>query len=585
MVTIETVKVENFRSIISAEFPLSAYTPLIGYNNSGKSNLISAIQWLLRKSVLIKRDFNNPGNPIEVSGNISGITEAVLALMPEQQQQQIQPYINNESLKIKRVQPAPGGGVANVKLHVWNPATNAWVPNPTGIDNALNALLPEPIQIGAMEDAEEDATKAKTTTTIGKLLAEFIGPVRAAHEEELTGLLHELERRVSVDGDIRFAELEAIESAISQKISDLFPGIGARLHFPVPSIEDLIKSGTLKLFEGNGDIQDFSSYGHGTQRSVQMALIRHLAEVKRGGAAQQGTTLLLIDEPELYLHPFAIEQVRAALKTLSQAGYQVIFSTHSAQLVPSSDAQYALLLKKEAALGSHSRRRLRDAIQNVVPESTHQMEQLFTLSNSSQFLFADRVILAEGKTEVRLLPLIYEQVRGKTLGQEKHALIAQSGVNDTKKSMDILSAMDIPCKAIVDLDYVLTGGAQHGFIDPTHPDIAALKQVMQRLEANGSVTLDANTGLPKNDICTAARAYVLIAEEADAIPIIERLHEHFLAQGVWVWKKGDIEKHLGLSEKTEREWARFQTQVETDGIAAICADYPSTQAMVNWTSV
>lgn len=34
------------------------------------------------------------------------------------------------------------------------------------------------------------------------------------------------------------------------------------------------------------------------------------------------------------------------------------------------------------------------------------------------------------------------------MGQEKHALVAQSGVNDTKKSLEILTAMDLPTKAI-----------------------------------------------------------------------------------------------------------------------------------------
>jgi predicted ATP-dependent endonuclease of OLD family len=41
-----------------------------------------------------------------------------------------------------------------------------------------------------------------------------------------------------------------------------------------------------------------------------MALVQYLAEIKRQNNQQISTTLLLIDEPELYLHPFAIEQVR-----------------------------------------------------------------------------------------------------------------------------------------------------------------------------------------------------------------------------------------------------------------------------------
>jgi putative ATP-dependent endonuclease of the OLD family len=579
---IDSITISNFRSIVQADFLLSPYTPLIGYNNSGKSNAISAIQWLLRKAVLPGADFNYVTLPVEVFGHIQGITQDEISTMPANQQQQITRYIENGRLSIKRSQGSSAARAADITLSVYDRRADAWVPNPTGIDNALSALLPDPIRIYAMEDAAEDATKAKATTTIGKLLAEFITPVRAAHYAELTGFLNEIERRISAHGDTRFAELVSIETAISEKINDLFPGIGARLHFTVPGMEELIKTGTLKLIEGAGDARDFSSFGHGTQRSVQMALIRHLAEIKRRGSPTVGTRLLLIDEPELYLHPFAIEQVREALKSLSTNGYQIIFSTHSAQFVPATDAQRALLIRKDLARGTYARKRLHDAIQVVVANSAHQMEQLFTLGNSSQVLFADRVILTEGKTEFRLLPCVYHSVRGRTLGQERSALVAQSGVNDTKKSMDILNAMDLPCKAIVDLDYAFNGAISHAFMLDTDPNIVLLRAILLRLESVGRVTLNQNTGLPQNGVVRASEAFALLAMEPDAATPIANLHINLLTQNVWLWKRGAIETHMGLTKKDEREWARFQTQLEASGLRAACPDYLDIEDMIAW---
>lgn len=578
---LESVEITNFRSISSCSLPLSSYTPIIGYNNSGKSNSITAIQWLLRRSLLPKTDFHDAALPIEVVGTITGVTAAQVAAMPAAQQRQIAPYIAAETLKVKRTQPPGATKVGEITLSVWEPTALTWNANPTGIDNALSVLLPEPIRIGAMEDAAEDAAKSKTTTTIGKLLAEFIAPVRAAHYTELSGFLQEISRRVSADGDMRFAELVTIEDQITVKINDLFPGIGAKLHFPVPELEDLVKGGTLRLQEGANTARDFASYGHGTQRSVQMALVRHLAEVRRGVIPALGTTMLLIDEPELYLHPFAVEQVRAALKSLGRTGYQVVFSTHSAQLVPASEAQFALLMRKDDARGTHARRRLHDAIQIVVPNSIHQMEQLFTLGNSSQVLFADRVLLTEGKTELRLLPSIYESVSGRSLGQERCALVAQSGVNDTKKSTDILAAMDIPCKAVVDLDYAVNGAVRDGYLLATDPDISALKVELASLAAAGRVSLDAN-GLPQRGVVTAAEAFVLLAQEPGAQTPIASLHGKLLAQNIWLWHLGDIEAHLGLAEKSEREWARFQTDLNTRGLHAICPHPGTIEQMLAW---
>lgn len=584
-VQVGRVIVNNFKSCVLTDISLSKYTALIGYNNSGKSNIISAIHWLLRKSVLDSSSFKDPAQPIEVEGHIDGISAAILGLMPQQQRQQIQQYVVNEKLVIKRTQTRPDVKVADIKLSVWSEQTYSWVPNPTGIDNAIGVLLPEPIRIGAMEDAAEDSSKAKTSTTIGKLLAEFIEPVRTAHEAELDLHLDEVERRISADGDARLTELDIIDASLSSKINDLFPGLSIKLHFPVPELVDLIKSGTVKVYEDAGPSRMFSSYGHGAQRSIQMALIRHLAEVRRAAAVQHGTTLLLIDEPELYLHPFAVEHIREALKSLSNNGYQVILSTHSAQMVTAKDAENALLIRKSTALGTHSRRRLRDAIQNVVPNATHQTEQLFTLGNSSQVLFADKVILTEGKTELRLLPCIFHKELGRTLGQNRVALIAQSGVCDTKKSMEILIAMDIPSKAIVDLDYALNGGISHGFVAASDQNVAAIKAIFTRLETAGQITLNTNTGLPQNGIVTAATAFALMAAEPDALQPIEALHIHLKAQNIWLWKKGTIENHLGLTAKNETAWAGFQTDYETLGLQAMCPEHQTISEMIAWVAM
>ncbi len=553
------VTITNYKSCKNTTLKLSAFTPLVGYNNAGKSNCLSALQWLLRKSSLSDKDFNDPNEPLEVEARIEGVTEVLLENMPEKQKKSIQPYVAIDVITIKRTQLVPSARTAEIKLSILSPETGEWVINPTGIDNAINALLPEPIRIGAMENAAEDASKAKNTTTIGKLLAQFLEPVKQAHEEDLNGHLSEVSRRISSDGDMRFEELNTIDSSVNTKVADLFPGMKVKLHFDTPSIDDLIKAGTLKVYEGEGAARDFSYYGHGAQRSIQMALVQYLAEVKR--STPDSTTLLLIDEPELYLHPFAIEQVREALITLSNSGYQVVISTHSAQMVTPELAETTLLIRKDNVEGTYSRMRLKDAIQKEVPDSVHQMEQLFNLSHSSQVLFAENVVLTEGKTELRLLPFIFKEVAKTTMGQGKHALVAQSGVNDTKKTLSILKAMDLPAKAICDLDYGLTGAIKHGFVNAEDDDAVKLKARLQEIAPHHNITLNGN-GLPKNsNSCTAAKAFEILAKDDIAIPHILNLHEKLKAQSIWLWTKGAIEAHIGTASKDEKSWARFKKEV------------------------
>lgn len=578
---ISNVVIKNYRSCIETELKLSSFTPLVGYNNAGKSNAISGIQWLLKKSSLPAKDFFDENLPVEVFATIEGITPDLLATMPQRQRTSIEGFVFEEKLKIRRVQETPNSKAADIRIYVWNEGEQDWAVNPNGIDNSLKALLPEPIRIGAMENAAEDAAKAKTTTTIGKLLAEFLEPVKLAHEHELNNHLDEVSRRISSDGDMRFGELGTIDGSVNSKINDLFPGMSIKLHFDTPSFDDLIKSGTIKVYENLNEGRDFSSYGHGAQRAIQMALVQYLAEVKRDNNAQGSTKLLLIDEPELYLHPFAIEQVRQALIALSNSGYQVVISTHSAQMITPEHAETALLIRKDNQRGTYTRDRLSDAIHRVVQNANHQIEQLFNLSHSTQVLFAENVVLTEGKTELRLLPFLFENVAGLTMGQEKHALVAQSGVNDTKKSLEILKAMDLPSKAIADLDYGLGGAVRDGFLTATDSDLIALKSIFQALAQQGKVTLNGN-GLPTKGVVTAAEAFELLAVETTAMPHIENLHIKMKLQGIWLWKKGAIEAHIGTTSKDEREWARFKRDVNLNGLQATCPEYQCVNDLIAW---
>lgn len=572
------LQVRNFRSCIVTEFPLEAFTPLVGRNNCGKSNCLTALQWLVRKATLGDEDFNDKMQPVEVIGDLTGIKEADLATLEASHRRKIEPFVRDGKLRIRRSQDQPKGSVV---LDIWSVDEELWKVNPAGIDAAFKALFPDPIRIGAMEDAEEDVSKAKTSTTIGKLLAEMLGSIRGRHEADLNKHLNEIADRLSAAGPSRFEELSQIDESINAKIADLFPGISVRLDFPVPALEDLIKTGTVKVYEGGDAGRSFGAYGHGAQRAIQMALVRHLADVKRGLNIAGGATLLLVDEPELYLHPFAVEHVREALRVLSTMGYQIVFTTHSGQMITSGSAKDSVILNKSLG-GTVARPRIRDAIERHVQGARHQMEQLFTLTNSSQVLFSERVVITEGKTELRLLPDIYRRISGKTFGQAAIALVAQSGAADTPKSMQILESLGLPAKAIIDLDFGFREGIVNGWLEVDDEDLVACHAGLARLKASGAITLDENTGMPKKGVVTAARAFELLAEE---VPVhIGRIAIKLRRHGVWMWSRGAIEAHLGIASKKESAWLKFQADCSEGDISNVCADYQSARELVEWLS-
>lgn len=573
---VSSITVKNFKSIKSATFRLEKYTPIVGQNNAGKSNCIAALKWLLKKERLNENDFNDNSKPIEVEGVIDGITDEILGLLGDTHKKKIEEYINDEQISIKRIQPLPTSTAAQIILEVYHPVEQVWKPNPTGIDNAIRVMFPDAIEIGAMIDAVDDVSKYKKSNTIGRLVAEILTEVEKTHASSVSETLQEIHNKFSADGCDRAQELKAFDAAVSDKLQDIFPGIDIKLHIPTPTLSDLFNTATIRLFEDEFS-RDIAMFGHGTQRSVQMALIRHLAELKKGVEVKT-RTLLLIDEPELYLHPQAMEQVRASLKGLSEAGYQVVFSTHSPQMIPAEDIKHTLLIQKNEQ-GTYARPTLKAAVEQVAEDSKSQYNLLFSLENSNQILFSETVVLSEGKTEKRLLPYIFEKYFGETLGQRKIAFVEQGGVNNTTKTMQVLEKMHIPCKAIVDLDFAFQGAVKQGLINSEDTAIIECKNIFK---SNPDISL--NNDLPTNKgNLNAAQSFEWLATQESAKLHIQALHDKLKEKNIWLWKLGAIEPYLGLdtNSKSEVAWLSVKQVIDDNGVSAVIKDDELTE-MLEW---
>lgn len=326
---LKSIRIKNFRTCNNVSIDVGLYNPIVGYNNAGKSNCLKAISWLLKKFSLNESFFGVPTIEVSVEGVISNISASLL-LLPENQRQQIAPYIQNDELTFRRRQEVPGSVASLVKLEVLN-AQGIWAPNPTGIDNAIGALFPEPVYIRAMDDAGDDVAKFGAKNTIGLLLKYAIDLAKINNIPAMTAVDAALQSLGShLNGPHRISELNSLESNATKSISSFFNGLGLVIDIPPPNIEEIIKSANVRITDGSGTPRSFSDYGHGTQRTVQMALIQLLAKYSNTGQSHRSVTVILIDEPELYLHPQAIGLVKHALKQLSGNDFQVFFSTHSA---------------------------------------------------------------------------------------------------------------------------------------------------------------------------------------------------------------------------------------------------------------
>ena len=588
------IKISNFRSCLSTELSINEFTPIVGYNNAGKSTILSAIEWLLAPTALTGADFNVTDQPLIVEGKVVGIVEAILDAMPNNHAQAIRPYLADGEIRIRRKMPSPGTA-ATAKLEVRDlgvtdeAADTAWRSNPMGLDGAIKAIFPSPIRVQAMEKAGDDVGKSSKTNTIGRLIAAITEEVKRAHEAEFTIALKTIRDRLAADGENRAVELQTLDTEASAQLADLFPGLSLKIDLAPPEIPDLFKSGTVQVIEsdGPGCIRSFDSVGHGAQRCIQMALIRHLATKTAATAESPRTTLLLIDEPELYLHPQGIEQVRLALKKLSRNGYQVVFTTHSPSLITRDSAPDTVIVRKNGApLTTSARNPLRAATTTAIAEAPHQSRMIFELGRASEVFFSDKVLLGEGKTEARLLPIAYEALRGKSLKGDRLGLVAVDSSSSLVPAKRVLGEMQIEAVALADLDFAFKVAPRQGLLPDTDPDLAAARPILARLSmVAGADFLLETDGLPKKGgTLKPADAWAAFAADPDGHAVAESLHAKLLPHGFWLWVVGTIEDALGGAGKGETAIQSLELSIPAKTPATIRTDLPLFAALLDWFS-
>ncbi|MBP5351021.1 MAG: AAA family ATPase [Fibrobacterales bacterium] len=582
---LESVRITNLRSIRSETFPLSDFTALVGGNNTGKTSILLGLAWLFQGTPLNRFHFRNVNKTVEVEGTVGGLERETLE---EFGMGALVPYLNDGKILIRRRQEKTDTRIKPplVFLHPGSKHSEDHWKVDLAAENALRELMPSPLIISALPDDTGPFGEEEGNLT-SQLLSAVVGPLIERYREAFEKAFEALSPLFGDDYD-RPQELRNFDRELNRALEAIFPSLRLQIQFPRPDLSTLLRQASLRVYEeGYPDGQDLSLMGQGAQRAVQMALLRRLAETKAAQSKHPGRRLLLIEEPELHLHPQAVELVRLSLKRLSQEGYQVVFATHSAQMVTAEDVRTCLLIRKNIARGTFMRERIEDAVKRVVHDAPSQLQLLFSLSNSNEMLFADRIALTEGKTELRILPRLYERLTGDSFVLRKLALIRQGGVSNTAKSMKVLTAMDLPVKALVDLDYAFTDAVRDGFLEEDDPDLLDCMREFGERAMMKNIRLVQGIPVSKRSGMSASEAYAYFASLQECREPIANLHEKLKAKNIWLWTRGTIENHLGLGGKNEHVWSQFVERLgdRSQDPKQFIPDYEGVLEMLQWLVV
>jgi hypothetical protein len=355
-----------------------------------------------------------------------------------------------------------------------------------------------------------------------------------------------VERRLSGTGDARSPHLNTFDQRATDSLKDFFPDLALNLSLPPLNAKDLFKSGDLQVTDRlTKDRRRFDELGAGAQRSLQMSMIRLLADAKRPESESTSRTLLLVDEPELYLHPQGVRRIRQSLEELSEGRFQVVFSTHSPMMLNRKRAPDTVIVSKQPGPGTIARHTLRKAA-IVLQDHQAQSDVLYELGNLSEIYFSELVVLCEGKTDRRLIPLAYERYFDQSPSSELIAYVSVNGSASIIGSLRVLKELNMAYCAVTDLDFVFKQRDQLralGF-DESFLRLEETKGILKALSATHHFGI-CKDGLPcKTEKCTAEAAWEHFAADPQGAAIVQQLHAHLKDRNIWIWCQGAIEKAL-----------------------------------------
>ena len=162
------------------------------------------------------------------------------------------------------------------------------------------------------------------------------------------------------------------------------------------------------------------------------------------------------------------------------------------------------------------------------------------------------------------------------------ALVHQGGVSNTRKSMQVLSAMDLPVRAIVDLDYAVNNAQQDGFISRDDPDVEYCKSLFRELALQEHIRLVHGIPVSKKSRVSASEAYAMMAALPEAQKPLKNIHRKLADIGIWVWTRGAIEQHLGLNGKNEHVWHQFTERVRREDPHRFLPNYNEIRSLCDW---
>lgn len=430
---IKTIHLSNWRSVRQVEIECFNLLMLIGKNSHGKSNILFAILYFFGKIQLQAQDFYNQEDYLSVAITFDTLTR--------DERQEFQQYLDKD-------------GLLTIRKHAWSNGLLEKYLSPAnkefGSAETLGrfAAFINVIFIPASRHSPESVNMNGELplfqflrTMVNNLLnmpvvIDYI-PLEITHKNPLNVQTPQNEI------------LHTIESALNHEMAAW--GISFRLQGELKPGDGSLHLHT-NICVDNGEFSDLSRKGHGFLRALIFSIIRAwvlMLQHKQPMTVGEKQIIMLIEEPELFLHPQAQKELLSSLEKLAESGLQVVFTTHSSFFIDLSIYKSICIAHRD---GPRAPTTIQQWTNDLFP--VHEDVRNFNMSywinpDRGELFFAKKVILVEGPTEKVVLPKLAKKAG---IFHHEYTLIDCSGKSNMPLYISLLNKYRIPYVVVYDSD-------------------------------------------------------------------------------------------------------------------------------------
>jgi len=443
MQRLRSISIENYRSIgetpVDIDFPRDSPLIILGENNSGKTNIIRAIELIFGefhpkyKKLDDFDHFNrNPRNQISIDAEVSGFKN-----------------------RLGRSGGFSCGGFSfSCIKHKDNEFAAIQAENGEKNIYVSNDLREELLCV--VVNAEQNLTYQLSYTSKFTLLSK----VTKAFHDKLTDDEQKVEKLKELFGNIKETFLEVKEfhdftTNMSSIAGQMLSNMSHALEFDFSAYDPSNYFKTMKVHptEG-GHSRAIEELGTGQQQILALSFAHAYAK-----SFLNHGLIFILDEPEAHLHPLAQKWLAKQMFQMAQDGLQIIITTHSPYFIDLNylDGIYVTRKIDQTFVFNTNRTKLAQfCVETGARNANSDTIIPFYASHSKPHilngLFSTHVILVEGESEEMALPIYLEEVELDCL-KEGIAIISVGGKGNLAKWWRFFKCYEIDVYICFDNDH------------------------------------------------------------------------------------------------------------------------------------